>query len=226
MIQPVPIVMCKNEEVWIERVLTALVSVFPHVIVADTGSTDSTLERIAKVPGVRLMQFDNPSPDELGQVRWEMQYEAARRYGAERVILVDGDELYPTSYLRFIRDNPMPLDAEVGYTRGVEVEELPNGEIWLYGYDGMFNRECIWSVFATWTGKHPYESPMVNRDSIFCYDLICGLMFHHLHHTRRSSKDDEVYLRIQKRHQFSMRDIPERKPERLWLRSEKEYVDE
>lgn len=225
MIQPVPIVMCRNEEVWIERVLGALVSVFPVVIVADTGSTDTTLEQIARVPAVKLMRFDDPSLDELGQVRWEMQYEAARRYGAERVMLVDGDELYPTSYLRFIRDNPMPTDREAGYTRGVEVEELPNGEIWLYGYDGQFNRECIWSTNVPWVGTHPYEAPIVNRDKTFQYELVSNSVFYHMHHTRRSSRDDDVYLRTQKRYQFSMRDMPEKKPQELWLKSEKDYTD-
>ena len=221
----VPICFCKNEEVWIRRVLTSLANVFEHVIVADTGSTDSTLEQIAKVPKVHLMIIDNPSTVRLGALRGEMQREAAEKFGATHIMLVDGDELYPTRYVRFIHDNPMPPEAEIGHTCGIEVEELPNGEIWLYGIEGKFSRDCILSVNTVWQREHPYESPIVNRELSFRYEMISPFVFYHLHHTRRSSKDDEVYLRMQKRYQFSMRDAPEMKPKFFWLANESEYKD-
>lgn len=225
----VPVLLIKNEELWIRHVVGALARVFPHVLVADTGSTDSTLEQIAPIPHVTLRTFDHPlTPRELGQCRGEMQEIARSQLGATHIFLVDGDELYPVKYLRFLAENPMPEDALSGFTWGVECTELPNGECWLY--EVGLNRQAIIPVSSRWKGEYPFESPdsfvpghpknhyWVSPDPSF--------HFYHLHQMRRSLKDEEVYLRKQKQFQFSMQDHPEIQPARFWLKSRDEYVDE
>ena len=229
----VPVLLVKNEEVWIKRILTALSNVFPHIIVSDTGSGDSTIAEILQVPNVHLFRFADLSPRELTDCRQNMQDEAKRLFGASHIFLVDGDELYPTRYLRHIADNPMPDSAPSGFTSGIECGELENGELWFYGNAGNpvgLNRQAIIPVDSRWKGEYPFESPdcYVPGSPLNHYfpipDGCHG--FYHLHHTRRSRLDADVYLRVQKRHQFSMRDAPELIPHELWLKSQEEYRDE
>ena len=144
----VPVVMIKNEELWIRKVLTSLTNVFPHVIVADTGSTDSTLEQVGMVPRITLREFGELSPQDTGRCREWMQQEAKSSYGATHIFLVDGDELYPTKYLRFIADYPMPPNSLSGFTWGIECTELPNGECWLFSVG--CNRQAMISVDSKW----------------------------------------------------------------------------
>lgn len=231
-IQPplVPILVIKNEEIWIARVVSALATVFPAIIITDTGSTDHTVEEIQRldVPAdIHLVRHDNLPPSEIGPARQAMQDIAKRLYGAERVFLVDGDELYPTKYLRFIANNPMPADAPGGFTSGVEATELQNGECWLF--DVGCNRHAVFSVDSKWNGSYPFESPdsYIPGDPRNHYwpSPDPSYRFYHIHQMRRSWKDEDVFMRKQKQYQFGLADHPEIKPARFWLANQMDYVD-
>lgn len=224
----VPVLLVKNEEIWIRHIVTALANVFPHVIVSDTGSTDSTVDQIADIPNVCLFEFGPRDPQGLTDLRQFMQDKARYDFGATHIFLVDGDELYPTKYLRYIADNPMPEDSLSGFTSGIEVGELDNGELWFYS--AGLNRQAIIPVDSHWKGVYPFESPtcyVPGSPRNHYFPIPEGLHgFYHLHHTKRSRQDADVYLRVQKKNQFSMRDAPEIKHETLWLKSREEYADE
>lgn len=226
----VPALLIKNEEIWIYRILSALANVYPNIIVYDTGSTDSTLDEVSKVSGVHLVQSEkgDVSSKELSTCRQFMQDEAKRKFGATHIHLCDGDELYPTKYLRFIADNPMPEHARSGFTSGIECGELENGELWFY--NAGLNRQAIIPVDSRWKGEYPFESPdcyIPGDPTNHYFPIPDGLRgFYHLHHTRRSTREADVYLRVSKRDQFSMRDAPDLYPETFWLKSEKYYIDE
>ena len=229
----VPVLLVKNEEVWIRRIVTALANVFPRIIVSDTGSTDSTIDEISQIPQVILFKFKDMSPQKLTGCRQFMQDEAKRSFGASHIFLVDGDELYPTKYLRYIADNPMPDSALSGFTSGIECGELGNGELWFYGDEGNpvgLNRQAIIPVDSKWKGEYPFESPdcyVPGSPRNHYFKIPEGLQgFYHLHHTRRSRLDADVYLRVEKKDQFSMRHVPELVPHKFWLKSQEEYRDE
>jgi hypothetical protein len=232
----VPALLIKNEEVWIYRVLEALATVYPNIIVFDTGSTDSTIREVTKIPGIKLITSTHVGevhPADLGRCRQFMQDEARRIFGATHIHLVDGDELYDKAYLRYIADNPMPENAMSGFTSGIECGELANGEIWFYGTDGMptgLNRQAIIPVDSRWSGTYPFESPdcyIPGHPTNHYFPIPEGSRgFYHLHHTKRSSKEADVYLRVSKRDQFSMRDAPEIVPLSLWLNRQEDYIDE
>ncbi len=232
----VPVTLAKNEEIFIGRVLSALVDTFGHAIVADTGSTDGTLDEIAKVPGAHLMRYENLAPADLGQARGWMQAEAKKRYGATHVFLVDADELYPRKYLRYIVDNMMPADSMSGFTSGIECTEKENGECWFLGDANNnnaivgVNRQAIFSVDAKWRGEYPFESPdcFVPGHPLNHYfsSPDPSYQFYHLHQMTRSRHDDTVYMRKQKKYQFSLREAPQIQPAQFWLKSESEYFDE
>lgn len=233
----VPVILCKNEEVWIKPVLWNLARVFDHIIVSDTGSTDSTVEIInglidSGLPIV-LNTYPGVQPADLGQCRQSMQEQAKDLFDATHIFLVDGDELYPTKYLKFIRDFPMPENSLSGFTWGKEIRQLPNGELWYLQIDGEdvgLNRQAIISVDSKWSGHYPFESPdtYVPGDPTNYYWKSPDPTYHffHLHQTVRSTRDADVYIRVQKQNQFGMRDNLNVTPARLWINSPKEYVDE
>lgn len=224
----IPVLLIKNEEVWIRRVVTPLVNVFGNVVIADTGSTDSTIDQLAGVGNLFIIHKGSLTPQQLSYARYELQEAAKSLYGATHIFLVDGDELYPTKYLRFILNNPMAVNAMSGYTSGIEVGEKENGELWFY--NAGLNRQAIISVGSIWKGVYPFESPdcyVPGHATNHYFPIPEGLHgFYHLHHTRRSTRESDVYLRTQKRDQFSMRNAPELVHETFWLNSEKDYVDE
>lgn len=228
----VPVLLVKNEEIWIRRILTALSNVFSHIIVYDTGSTDSTPFEVKQIPNV-LMFYDDIHYKELTACRQYMQDQAKKRFGASHIFLVDGDELYPTSYLRYISNNPMAENCLSGFTSGIECGESENGELWFYGNNGNLvglNRQAVIPVDSRWKGEYPFESPdcYVPGSPLNHYFMIPeGLKgFYHLHHVKRSRLDADVYLRMQKRDQFSMRNAPELQRFEFWLKSQDEYRDE
>jgi len=225
----VPCLMIKNEELWIRHVVGSLLNVFPHVVIADTGSTDSTFKQIAHLPNITRVVYDHPlEPKELTACRAEMQQVAKDLFNATHIFLVDGDELYPTKYLKFLVDNPMPEDALTGFTWGIECTELPNGECWMFSVG--VSRQAMISVNSKWKGEYPFESPDTfvpgHPTNHYWQSLDPSYHFYHLHQMRRSTRDEDVYLRKQKQFQFSMQDHPEIKPVTLWLKSREEYVDE
>lgn len=224
----IPIVMIKNEEIWIGRVLKSLTNVFQYVVVADTGSTDTTVDEVKKVGDkIKLIQYNNTTPEQVGIIRQLMQ-EYAASFGATHVMLVDGDELYPTTYLKYIYDNPMPDNSPCGFTYGVECGELDNGELVMYG--AHKSRDAIFSVNSKWSGVYPFEGhTCYNENPPLNYYWPCinpVHKFYHLHACRRSSKDSDVHMRLRKQHQFNMREDSNSFPKTPWLKSESDYEDE
>lgn len=234
----VPVLLIKNEELWIEKVLSPLVKLFPHVIVTDTGSTDSTVGIIDRMidAGAKILFNTYPGvpPKQLGKCRQDMQEQAKDLFGASHIFLIDGDELYPSKYLRFIQEFPMPENALSGFTWGKEIRELPNGELWHLQYrrdgDLGLNRQAIISVDSKWNGEYPFESPSTyvpgDPTNYYWRSPDSTYHFYHLHQTIRSARDEDVYIRMQKRMQLSMQDTPEVAPYRIWLKAREEYVDE
>lgn len=233
----IPVVLCKNEEVWIEHVLSPLVAVFPHVIVTDTGSTDSTVAIVngMRENGANILLVTHPSvtPKGLSRCRQDMQEQAKDLFDATHIFLVDGDELYPKKYLQFIHDFPMPENALSGFTWGKEIRELENGELWYLKYHGDdvgLNRQAIISVDSKWNGEYPFESPSTydpgNPLNYYWKSPDPTYHFFHLHQTTRSTRDQDVYIRMQKKNQLSLQETPEISPGRLWIKSREEYIDE
>jgi hypothetical protein len=224
----VPVVLTINEERFIRQCLTPLAAVFPVVLVADTGSTDSNLAEIAKVPGnVYQMNSGILSFEELGMKRAEMAQVAKTKFGATHIIHTDGDEIYTQTYARYIFEHPLPDGMVAGYTHGVELDELPNGEIWRYDRD--YSRCAVFSVDAKWHGAYPFEAPDAyqpdNPTVNYYYPGAPLHEFYHMHHLRRSNKDAETRWRVEKQHQFAMVTDPSARLVEKFLSSWNDYQD-
>ena len=201
-------IMEQNESFWIGYSLQALTQFFPHIFVYDTGSTDGTLEIIKSFPTVTLVEMGVLDRFQLGDCRNEMM----RATKTPWVLQQDGDEYYPPSSLKQMLNFSMPEGKKLGFTLFYET-----------GWDGKnfraiakreqqhltsvkFNRAAVLWHEARYSGGYPFENPDVfDNSELFHYfpDEVVG---YHLHHLLRSSKDDEVYLRKQKRDQFCLMD--------------------
>ena len=195
--------MVRDEEYWIGYILANLTKYLSNVFVFDTGSTDKTIEIIKSFPNVTLVEKGELNPKELCECRNEMMEMTQTPW----VWQVDGDEFYPAKAVRALLKCSMPASKKVGFMRFLDV-----------GWDGEnfreyspFSRVAILAQEARFYDNvanfgYPFETPNLFHDkSLFHYfpDPITG---YHLHHLERSSKDAEVYLREDKRHQFSMLD--------------------
>jgi glycosyltransferase involved in cell wall biosynthesis len=202
-----PIVMVRNEELWLARVLRPLAEVFTHVLVGDTGSTDRTVEIARSVPGVTVLEYGPRTPAQLGQVRAAMGRQVAA-YGAAWAFQVDGDELYHVDALRHIAALDLGAAPAAWFTTLISLDQDPDGALWLL--DDLFARLAVFPAGTAFYGAYPFECPAVFREpSTFRYcPLLPNMPFHgvHLHRLVRSSQDGEVYLRRQKQFQFAMRE--------------------
>jgi hypothetical protein len=216
-----------NEERFIRQCLLPWSSII-DVVVADTGSADDNLKEIAKVPNVYLMTSGILSMKELGDKRAEMAKIAREKFGAIWVLHLDGDEIYTHTYAKHIVARPLPAGMIAGYTHGVELDELPNGEVWRYNRD--YNRCAVFSVDSKWHGDYPFEAPyayQIDRPELnYYYPSGPRMEFYHMHHFRRSSKDAETRWRIEKQKQFAMVTDPGAKLVEKFLNSWSEYADE
>jgi glycosyltransferase involved in cell wall biosynthesis len=211
-----PVVLVKNEETWIARVLRPLVAQFGLAIVGDTGSTDRTRDEAGSVPGVELLELGPMSAPELGQARRTLGRRALE-LGRQWIMQVDGDELYHPAALAWIAERPMPAGKRLGYTAMLTIDlDEETGEYW--ELDDLFSRAAVMEAGVAWAGDYPFEAPVSFGDpaGFFYWDTPAGLRYHalHLHRLQRSPHDDAVLLRQQKQHQFSMidRQVPRTRP--------------
>lgn len=190
--------MVKNEEYFIGYILQVLTQFLPHILVMDTGSTDLTISIIKSFPSVVLIEKGEQDRWGLGECRNEMMSMLETDWAWQ----IDGDEYYPKQSIEAFLKHDMPDGKKLGFTLFYDV-----------GWDGArfrtltpFSRAAILDSSARYSGDYPFENPDIfNYSELFYYfpDAVWGT---HLHHLVRSSEDEKVYLRIQKRHQFSMMD--------------------
>ena len=210
-----PVVMCRNEERFIERVLWPLWQVWPTVLVGDTGSTDDTLpilRRLRDEGHVELFAYEQLSMKAVGQVR-KWLAEAARARGARYAFMVDADEIYSLAALRHCYEEGVPDGTTLGFTAGMLIDEDPDGSFYeLKPEVGLTGRTTIFLPEDSWHGEHPFESMGAFEDGKYhhYFSVPAGYRFHHVHLHRlvRSSKDGEIPHRVGKRKQFSMMDKP------------------
>ena len=198
--------MIRNEEYWIGFVLENLTKRLRNILVFDTGSTDKTIEIVKSFP-VTLVEKGPLSPMELMKCRNEMLEMTQTPWAWQ----IDGDELYPDKSIKTLLKQNMPAGKKVGFTQLLDVGwDGENFRAYLpFARVAILAREVRFEDTAHGHG-YPFEMPDLFFDtSLYHYfpDSVNGF---HLHHLLRSSRDEDVYLRVEKRHQFSMmdREIP------------------
>ena len=188
--------MIKNEENFIGAILRELVAVFPRVVVYDTDSTDNTLAIIKTFSNVELIERPMDDLYEIGELKTEI-FERA----GYPVLKVDGDEYYPREVLQYLVEMEDPKDKAMGFTllRTVGVRE--NGKLYIRGEK---NTDAIFLEKTVWNNHYPFEANSLwnFKDKYFYIgDTIekVGCSGLHIHHLKRSSKDNETPFRMDKK---------------------------
>lgn len=197
-------VMIRNESYWIGYVLAPVLQVFPHVLVADTGSEDGSTDILrvlqTKHTNLEVWYLGKLSPEENGDLRTKMLAAVPTTWGFQ----IDGDEIYPPETLRKILEIGMPIGKHSGFTCLHEIAENEHG---LY-------RTVPFSAFRIlrkgmgYRGPYPWEySLTVNDPEGFYYfpGELCGW---HVHGLQRSPLDATTYLRLDKKHHIPVIEQP------------------
>jgi len=204
-----PILMVKNEALWIEHVLRPLTAVFPQVFVGDTGSTDGTDRIAADTEGVLVIQYGKKNAAELGQIRYRVARHAME-YGKKYAWLVDGDQLYSEAAMRWVLDQPWPEGRFLGFVTMISLDVDEGGKLWEMA--DAFSYPPIYSINEKWHGDYPFEVPLAfDEPGLYHYFTAPpDLRYHavHLHRLQRSPHDGGVIGRVQKQKQFCLADKP------------------
>lgn len=201
-----PAIMVKNEEYWIYYVLKDVLSIFPKVIMLDTGSTDATKDiarTAAKTIGgnLELIEADYGADASL--------IGAGRNLLRERVetkwmFLIDGDEVWTQPQLDNLLSRSVPEGIKVVMAGSHNLEDI-GGVLKKRTYD-VANKDILFASDVRWKRlDYPFEGyglgndlPMelvyyFPADKVYCY---------HMRHTKRSGRDGEAFFRKDKYNYF------------------------
>lgn len=193
-----PALMVKNEEYWIHYVLRDLVTVFPRVLMIDTGSTDRTVE-IAWLTAYSgdtdfiLIEEDlGDDAEQIGNCRNVMR----QRIETEWMFLVDGDEIWTHAQLEALLALDVPAEKQVVMALGLNLTEK-DGVIFQrdkWNADRLFRPSVKWDMTL-----YPFESHNLYDKADAGQLIYTEAFFWHVRHLRRSSKDGEAFYRAEKR---------------------------
>lgn len=203
----IPIILIKNEEKYIEKVVSSALKLSGVVIVGDTGSTDKTPDIVQSFERVVYVPMGEMTPSLLGLAR-NVLFGYARDMSAEFVFIVDGDELYLPDQMEFLGKQSMPEGKKIGFTTLLDLDE-EGEEVW--ALNNRFNRLAVHSPNWRYVGEYPFESPIGWTDDPSCYHYFPifnnGIEHgYHLHRLNRSPVDYQVYMRKEKQYKFSLQD--------------------
>lgn len=201
----VPLILVSNEEYWLPYVLESARGWFGKFVLYDIGSTDRTREIVHWFVDsekhradffLRFMPMCDPKCQ--GAFRNSMISEA----GSDYYLILDGDELYTDEGFGILHKETALLQQKYeedgtlyGVVRRIEVLE---GLEEAYAQDHRVSHHRIYNRRAVFGGPHPGEYPIPEQresNQQWFNDCVC----YHFHNAARSSKDQEVPKRIERR---------------------------
>lgn len=195
----------KNEEVFIEAVLASAVDFADKILVFDTGSTDSTLEKIKKFANENSSKVEWQEKGPCDKKRHtQLRQEMIDLTSTDWFMVLDGDEVWPR---RTMEEACQTMESD----RAVECVMVPfylcvgdiyhryfrRGKIEMIGHRDFFYPRFFKKTNGVhWKGDYN-EDAVVNRDNQVIFNeknsIILKNKFWHVTHLRRSSEDDGDY---------------------------------
>lgn len=204
----VPLILVMNDEYWLPFCLKAMEGWFDRYVIYDIGSTDRTpdiidwfVENNKDDAEIFVRRLPHVAPIVQGAFRNSMIAEAR----SDWYFILDADEVYDAEGGADVVNNAHKmnyLEYDKGNIYGVNPRiEVCNNLTSAYGQSGTVSHHRLYHRTAIFYGPHPGEAPFykqkpgrneVNFKYPHCY---------HFHNAARSSKDEEVPKRVQRRMQ-------------------------
>lgn len=217
----------KNEEQWIWYSLMSVIDQVDEIIFYDTGSTDNTVEIVKSIgsPKIKIRECGEVSKEQFSDLKNEMLKETKTNW----FVVIDGDEIWNYSMfkkvLERIQEAPenkvgalvhyLEFVKDIGhYFMGYDQQIYPHNTKRTYGWlstrfiKNHSDLSCSndYGAEGWWVDGHEiqrsgYENLIWNHDVYY---------FHARNLVRSSSnsKDMEVMLRVQKRHNHKIGQLP------------------
>jgi len=193
-----------NEEYWIDLVLKPILELCLPLYIADCASQDNTPNIILAMqsqvkdsyPQFYYVRHEKITPEENGLVRQDL----AKLVKTPWILQIDGDELWIREKLEKVLhidiDN---YDIATGF---VHVHNVlwQNGQFILA--DGI-SQHRLHRKDAKWLGEYPFESTTDFSKSALYFEG--GPHAYHTRYLKRSSCDNETYMRVEKQKYFNPR---------------------
>ena len=198
-------VLVKNDEYFLPYSLMSTLGLFKRYVIYDVGSTDETRTIIS--------EFIKSSDDDIefiiralphcppvvqGTFRNSMIAESLTDW----YFILDGDEVYSEEAVKSLRSGFSNLVKAHASNKDIIYGVCWRKEI-TRNLEGAFSEIRTHHRFyhrtAIWTGNHPGEAPLFqqkpHREYYFSKQALC----HHFHNPIRSSKEDEVPKRMDRK---------------------------
>lgn len=197
-----PVILVCNDEYWLPYSLESLAGHFNRFVIYDVGSTDRTKDIIdwfaqkeKKRADLFIRYLPFVPPVVQGAFRNSMIAEAE----SEWYFIVDADEIYKPEALRnIVRSvNDRTDEKPYGVVRRLEVVE---GLTEAYGTTEFLPHHRVYHRTMYWKGTHPGEDPVFKQKPAREFTILDTTCYH-FHNTNRSSRDEDVPKRIERRKQ-------------------------
>lgn len=189
----------KNEEQFIRAAILAVLPLADRIMVCDTGSTDATLDEIARIKSskIELVRGKSLTPLELTILRNEMIEQTT----TEWYMVVDGDEIYPAHAVECI---PGELERMPSTVHRVVMnrKHFVSSLNLISSLDGMGRifrtRTTRWGVASSDDMERVgHETPYLKDAPLTPWPQISrrlpkDIFFYHCQFLTRSLKDDEL----------------------------------
>jgi glycosyltransferase involved in cell wall biosynthesis len=188
----------RNEERFIKAAILSVLPLAHRVLVYDTGSTDRTLAEIRSIGSDKIELVEKAPSDPRGIM--EYRNEMIERTETEWFMLVDGDEIYPAHSVRRILEEMQNVPSSV-HRITLRSRHFFTNFNFVYPDDriGRIYRtgQIRWQLFDPSQNEVGHETVYWVTDPsqpvpIFSMDFPSDILFYHLHHLPRSSRDGEL----------------------------------
>jgi glycosyltransferase involved in cell wall biosynthesis len=187
-----------NEERFVRSSLLSVLPLAEKILVYDTGSTDETIKEIASLGSRKIEIVKKSSSDARGIC--EYRNEMIDRTTTGWFMLVDGDEIYPESAIRKIQELMPNVPA-------VKHRILLHRKHFIDNYNFISRKDSLGRIYRTRVVRFRlydptqnqvgHETPYLPEDPSlpleeFSMKFPEDVLFFHMHHLTRSSKDAEL----------------------------------
>jgi len=202
----VPLILVKNDEYWLPFVLEASRGWFDRYVIYDIGSTDRTREIIHQFVESEKHKTDffirmlpHVDPVVQGSFRNSMIAEARSDWN----LILDADEIYTDEGFAAMHRETILLQRQYdeygvlyGVVRRIEVSGSLDAS---WGLERKVPHHRLYHRQAIFGGAHPGEYPIPEQKDDNQQWLSGDIICYHFHNAERSSKDNEVPRRIERR---------------------------